>query len=262
MTYIVGEKLNSSIPSTGKAMLDGNMEFLTELARSQAENGADCIDINTALCGSGENDMLCKLTDIVKSQTECHIMLDSPSPEAIIAALPHTEGRYTILNSVTVDERIDELIPYAKEFSAGIVGLPIRAGHIPSSPEERLANASAICEKLTASGVSENNIYIDALAEAVATEPDAGKRLLETVKLIKKELPSVHLICGLSNVSFGLPKRGSINSVAATLLTDAGMDTFIADAASPSLKMALAAYGAFSGNDEYCIDYITHIRSL
>lgn len=262
MIYIVGEKLNSSVPSTGKAMLEGDLASLTELIRTQAENGADCIDLNAALCGEGEAEMLCTLVDAVKAETDCHIMLDSPSPAAIITALPHTAGRYTLLNSVTVDERMEELLPYAKEYSTGVIGLPIRSGHIPSTPEERLSNASAICERLSASGIPDERIYIDALAEAVATDPDSGARLLEAVRLIRKELPSIHIICGLSNVSFGLPKRSNINSVAAPLLAEAGMDAFIADAASPSLKMALAAYRAFSGKDEYCMDYISHIRSL
>ena len=262
MTYIIGEKLNSSIPSTGKAMLEGDMQFLSELIHSQSDAKADCLDINAALCGDGEAETLCRLVDAVKNETRCDIMLDSPSPQAIIAALPHTEGRYTILNSVTADERLEELIPYAKEFSTGVVGLPIRSGVIPTTAEERLSNAAVICERLTKAGITDKDIYIDALAEAVATEPEAGKRLLESVRLIRREFPSIHLICGLSNTSFGLPMREGINSAAAILLSDAGMDCFIADAASPSLKMTLASYEAFSGKDEYCIEYITHIRSL
>ena len=261
MIYYVGEKLNSSVPSTGEAMLARDFDRLAALAVSQAEAGANCLDINTALCGADEIDMLCRVADIAVEKTECAIMLDSPSPAAIIAALPHTKGRYTIINSVTADERLEELIPAAVEYGAGVVGLPIRSGAIPTTPEGRLENALAIRERLNAAGIPDERIYIDALAESVATGGEAGKTLLETVRLLRRELPGVRIICGLPNVSFGLPKRARLNAAAATLLIEAGADSFICDAASPSLKSAVTACEAFTGKDEYCMEYITYIRS-
>lgn len=261
MIYTVGEKLNSSVPATGEAMLARDFDKLTALALAQAEAGASCLDINSALCGENETDMLCRLAALAAEKTDCDIMLDSPSPAAIIAALPHTGGRFTILNSVTADERLEELIPAAVEYSAGVVGLPIRSGAVPATPEERLENAVAIREKLAAAGIPDDRIYIDALAESVAMGGNEGKTLLETVRLLRRELPDIHVICGLSNVSFGLPKRAKLNAAAATLLIEAGADAFICDAASPSLKSAIAACEAFTGKDEYCMDYITYIRS-
>ena len=261
MIYYVGEKLNSSVPSTGEAMLTRDFDRLAALAVAQAEAGANCLDINTALCGAGETDMLCRVADIAVEKTNCDVMLDSPSPAAIIAALPHTKGRYAIINSVTADERLEELIPAAVEYGAGVVGLPIRSGVIPATPQGRLENALAIREKLRAAGIPDKRIYIDALAESVAMGGDAGKTLLETVRLLRRELPEVHIICGLSNVSFGLPKRARLNAAAATLLVEAGADSFICDAASPSLRSAVASCEAFTGRDEYCMEYITLIRS-
>ena len=261
MIYLVGEKLNSSVPSTGEAMLARDFDKLAALALAQAEAGADCLDLNTALCGADEIDMLCRLADLAVEKTDCDVMLDSPSPAAIIAALPHVRGRHAIINSVTADERLEELIPAAVEYGAGVVGLPIRSGAIPTTAEGRLENALAIRERLNAAGVPDERIYIDALAESVATGGEAGKPLLETVRLLRRELPGVHVICGLSNVSFGLPKRARLNAAAATLLAEAGADSFICDAASPSLKTAIAACEAFTGADEYCMNYITQIRS-
>ncbi|MBR4439241.1 MAG: dihydropteroate synthase [Clostridia bacterium] len=261
MIYTVGEKLNSSVPSTGEAMLARDFDKLAALALAQAEAGASCLDINTALCGEAEVEMLCRLACDAAEKTECDIMLDSPSPDAIIAALPHTKDRYTIINSVTADERLEELIPAAVEYSAGVVGLPIRSGTIPHTPEGRLENALAIRARLNEAGIPDSRIYIDALAESVAMGGNEGKTLLETVRLLRRELPDIHIICGLSNVSFGLPKRAKLNAAAATLLIEAGADCFICDAASPSLKSAIAACEAFTGKDEYCMDYITYVRS-
>ena len=261
MIYLVGEKLNSSVPSTGEAMLARDFDRLAALALAQAEAGADCLDINTALCGADETEMLCRVANLAVEKTDCDIMLDSPSPAAIITALPHVSGRHAIINSVTADERLEELIPAAVEYGAGVVGLPIRSGAIPSTAEGRLENAFAIRERLNAAGIPDERIYIDALAESVATSGEAGKLLLETVRLLRRELPGVHIICGLSNVSFGLPKRARLNAAAATLLAEAGADSFICDAASPSLKAAITACEAFTGADEYCMNYITQIRS-
>lgn len=261
MIYYVGEKLNSSVPSTGEAMLARDFDKLASLALSQAQAGANCLDINTALCGANEIEMLCRVADLAVEKTNCDVMLDSPDPAAIIAALPHVRGRYAIINSVTADERLEELIPAAVEYGAGVVALPIRSGAIPATAEGRLENALATRERLNAAGVPDGRIYIDALAESIATGGEAGKTLLETVRLIRRKLPEVHVICGLSNVSFGLPKRARLNSAAAVLLAEAGADCFICDAASPSLKSAVTACEAFTGKDEYCMEYITYIRS-
>ena len=261
MIYYVGEKLNSSEPSTGEAMLARDFDKLAALSVAQAEAGANCLDINTALCGGDEVEMLCRVADIAVEKTGCAIMLDSPSPDAIIAALPHTQGRFTILNSVTADERLEDLIPAAVEYGTGVVALPIRSGVIPATPHGRLENALAIRARLNAAGIPDGRIYVDALAESVAMGGNAGTALLETVRLLRRELPDVHIICGLSNVSFGLPKRARLNAAAATLLVEAGADSFICDAASPSLKTAVTACEAFTGRDEYCMDYITFIRS-
>ena len=261
MIYTVGEKLNSSVPSTGEAMLARDFDKLAALALAQAEAGADCLDINTALCGEAETEMLCRLADLAAEKTSCDIMLDSPSPAAIIAALPRVRVRRVIINSVTADERLEELIPAAVEYGAGVVGLPIRSGAIPSTAEGRLENALAIRARLNEAGIPDDRIYIDALAESVAMGGEAGMTLLETVRLLRRELPGIHIICGLSNISFGLPKRARLNAAAATLLAEAGADSFICDAASPSLKTAIAACEAFTGRDEYCMNYITRIRS-
>ena len=261
MIYIVGEKLNSSVPSTGEAMLGKNTEKLRELIHAQTNAGASCLDINTALCGADEIEMLSALAKLAAAETNCDIMLDSPSPDAIIAALPSKAGRYTIINSVTADERLEELIPAAVEYGTGVVGLPIRSGIIPETPEGRLENALAIHSRLAKAGIPDGRIYIDILAESVAMNPEAGATALATARLIHEKLPRIHLICGLSNTSFGLPKRSNVNAAAAVLLAEAGVDCFIADALSPSLKTALAAAEAYTGKDEYCIEYINHIRS-
>lgn len=259
--YIIGEKLNSSVPSTLEALRKEDFAVLDSFIESQAAAGADCIDINTALCAEKESEYLKTLAEHVIGKTSCHIMLDSPRPAVIAGVLPSLGNRYVIINSVTADERLDELVPLAVKYNTGIVCMPIKSGAVPASPQERFENAEYIYNILNSAGIPDGRIYIDALAESVATNPDAGKTLLDTVKLIHGKLPDVHIVCGLSNVSFGLPKRAKINAAAVTMLISAGMDCAIADALSPSLKEAVISAEAFAGKDEYCIEYISHLRN-
>lgn len=258
--YIIGEKLNSSVHSTLVALRNEDFDTIDSFIDAQAAAGADCLDLNTALCINRETEYLKILASHVKERTTCDIMLDSPRPQVIIDTLPLLDGRYVILNSVTADNRIDELAPVAVEYNAGIVCMPIKSGVIPDTAAERLENVRYIHEKLSAMGIPDERMYFDALAEAIAMNTIVGPAMIETVELVRKEFPNVHILCGLSNVSFGLPKRAKINAAAITILVNAGMDCAIADALSPSLKEALFIANAITGKDEYCVEYIQHLR--
>lgn len=99
-----------------------------------------------------------------------------------------------------------------KETGASVVCLPIVGREIPAQPEGRLKNADLLIEKLTAAGIAADNIYVDVLAEALATEEKAAATTLKTIRLIKEKYPEIQTICGLSNISFGLPKRANLNA--------------------------------------------------
>lgn len=259
MIQIIGEKLNSSIPSTLAMMQAADMNALLALVRNQKDAGAMYLDINTALCGENGVELMRRLVSICRDE-QIGVMLDSPDPAVIAQVLPETAGMDVIVNSVTCDERMEELLPLIAEAGCGVVLLPILGGRIPQTAEARVENALAGVKRLTEGGVTPDHIYIDALVESIATTPGAGRVTVDTVKLLREALPDCHIVCGLSNVSFGLPARASLNATALAMMVANGLDAAICDPLSPAIAGALYASYAILGEDDYCIEYIGYIR--
>lgn len=255
---LIGEKLNSSIPSTFKAMKEGD-DAIISLIRLQESMGAEYLDINTAMFEGEELEVMKRVVRLAIENSSCGIVLDSPDPAVISAAAELCSGRELILNSVTADERIDELAPIAARLGCGVIVLPMDTQGIPEEAGGRLECAKIAIEKLTAAGVNEENIYVDAICETLATLDTNAKTALETIKLIKSST-NAKTTCGLSNVSFGLPKRAFINSAFVSIAIYNGLDSAIADPTSEELKRAIYASSAVSGLDEYCMEYIGFIR--
>lgn len=138
--------------------------------------------------------------------------------------------------------------------------LPIVGREIPAQPEGRLKNADLLIEKLTAAGIAADNIYVDVLAEALATEEKAAATTLKTIRLIKEKYPEIQTICGLSNISFGLPKRANLNAAFLAMALVSGLDAAILDCSSPRIQDMLYTAEALLGRDEYCMEYIGYCR--
>lgn len=258
---IVGEKLNSSIPSSFKAMQERNTDFMINLINSQAEAGAEYIDVNTAMFEEKEYEYMEWAVGLIQDHSCCGIMIDSPSPKTVLRILPIISGKRPIINSVTLTERIDVLLPAAKDFGCGVVALPIAGKGIPSSVKERIENVKALIDRLTFGGVAPEHIYIDVLVSAIAMADTGGTAALETVSGVRSLGAGVHTICGLSNVSFGLPMRANINAAFLSAAVCAGLDSVIMDISDPFIRQILFASLAVSGIDEYCLGYIESVRN-
>lgn len=258
---IISEKLNSSIPSVLEAFQTKNDAFLIDLIHSQEQAGATYIDINTALLQEKELETMVYAINLVKEHSKLNIMIDSPNVEVILDALKEAEGRRVIINSVTLTDRIDELIPVLCENSdLGVVGLPIGEDGIPKTSKERVAVAGKLIQKLTDNGINEDRIYLDVLVEALAVGDENGKAVLETIRLMKEQYPKVKTTGGFSNISFGLPKRMVLNTAFLAMAMCLGLDSAIMDPAPDSMRKSYRAINALLGNDEYCMDYIDEIR--
>lgn len=255
---LIGEKLNSSIPSTLRAMKESDEEIIS-LIKAQEAAGAAYLDINTAMFEADELPMMEKIVKLALSNSSCGIVLDSPDPKVIEEAAKLCAGRELILNSVTSDERIDELAPAAAKLGCGVIVLPMDTDGIPETAEGRLECAKKAIAKLTAAGVDEENIYVDAICETLATLDTNAKTSLETIRLVK-ENTNAKTTCGLSNVSFGLPKRAFVNAAFVSIAIYNGLDSAIADAMNEELRRAIHSANAVSGLDEYCMEYIGFIR--
>lgn len=258
---IIGEKLNSSIPRTLEAFQTKNTKAVVALIEAQVQGGADFLDINTAICGAAELETLLWVIGLVKEHSECGIMIDSTNPAIIAQAVNSAKDRALILNSTTITDRFDEVVPLAKEAGAAIVGLPIDDEGMPATLEEKCAKIDKLIKKLRDAGISDEQIYVDVLVETLATDGESAKKALGAVAHTARYYPDIKTTCGLSNISFGLPKRALINSAFISAAMTTGLSSAIIDPASPSMQAALAASRVVAGQDDYCMDYITFIRA-
>ena len=184
----------------------------------------------------------------------------SDDVEAIKEALPYIQGRKVFINSISTDKAYEALLPMIKETGASVVCLPIAGREIPAQPEGRLKNADLLIEKLTAAGIATDNIYVDVLVEALATEEKAAATTLKTIRLMKEKYPEIQTICGLSNISFGLPNRANLNAAFLAMALVSGLDAAILDCSSPRIQDMLYMAEALLGRDEYCMEYIGYCR--
>lgn len=258
----VGEKLNSSIPRTGEAIARRDGEAILGLAREQLAGGAVWLDINAAVFMDGEQEALLWIMDLVQRETGARLMVDSPNPAVIAAALAADRVGGAIVNSVTLEEgKLDALLPLVRQYDAGVVAMPISPAGVPRAPEDRLANTDQLMERMAAEGIAPERVYLDPLVEALSADSCAPSVTLETIRLVRAAHPRVNIILGLSNVSFGLPRRKLLNGVFLAGAMMAGANAAILDAADAALAQTIAAAEALCGRDEYCMEYLRFCRS-
>lgn len=258
---VIGEKLNSSIPSTLKGLQEKNEAFVRDLAKKQA--AADYLDVNTGMCDNESEMLVWAARLVLDSVPGCRLMADSTDPKALKNLFESIELKGAVINSVTLEEdRMSGVLPLVKQYKTGIVGMPIDGDGIPKTAQRRVDNAQKLIALLRENGSSDHDIYIDIVVEAAATGWDAPAAALEAAAALHEEFPAVHLLVGLSNVSFGLPKRGIINQTFLACAMAKGVDAAIMDISNPSMNMHLKAADMLLGNDEYCMNYLNTYRDM
>lgn len=258
---IIGEKINSSIPGVAGAIERRDGEFIRRLAAEQAAAGADIIDVNAGAFLEREEELLPWLVTVVQEAVDRPLCIDSPSPEALAKALAVVRRR-PVVNSISLEKgRYEGVLPLLKASGAAVIALCMDERGIPATAGERLAVARRLVDRLTGDGLSPADIYVDAMAQPIGTDGGAGQVTLAAVAAISREIPKVHICCGLSNVSFGLPRRRLLNQAFAVALAAAGMDTFFIDPLDERLMALLCAARALLEADEYCCGYLGAYRA-
>ncbi len=253
------------MPRIFNALKDNDEPYIIDIIRHQSECGACYVDINTAMFDEDELEYMLRLVDMVSEYSSCGIMLDSPKPEVLIQCMEMmagSKGRKIILNSVTEDERFDVLIRAAIKHGAGLVVLPMTSGHIPSSAHERLNSSKRIVEKILAMGFVPTDIYIDIIVKSLISNPNAAIVAMDTLELIKGNIHGVKTICGLSNISYGLPERERINAAFLAMCMSKGLDSTIMDVTNEPIKQTITSANALLGSDELCLNYINSCRDI
>ena len=257
---IVGERINSSRKEILEAIKARDTRFIQDEVKRQLNYGADALDVNAAMSREREADDMEWLVNVIQEVTDVPLCIDSPNPEAIKRALSVHKGK-AMVNSVTAEKkRINEIIPLVKQYHASVVALTMNEEGMPDTASARLDIAKRILETLLKSEIGREDIYLDPLVRPISTETNQAKEFLCALRLIKEELTGVRTICGLSNISYGLPKRSLINATFLAMALDCGLDAAIIDPADKMVRASLKASQALLGEDNYCLNYITAAR--
>jgi 5-methyltetrahydrofolate--homocysteine methyltransferase len=225
---IVGERINP----TGKKKLqaelrEGSMEMVSAFAEEQEACGAGILDVNMGMSGIDEKAMMLKALETVGGITNLPLSIDSSHVDVIETALRRYPGR-ALINSISYEKaKVDALLPLAKKYGAMFILLPLSDEGLPGNLAEKIAIIEKIKEKAFALGLTREDIIVDGLVTTVGANKTAATETLETIRYCKEN--GLATICGLSNISFGLPERSFVNASFLTMAIQAGLTMAIAN---------------------------------
>ena len=255
---VIGERLNP----TGKKLLqkalrEGDTDYLLKEAVKQQEQGADILDLNAGLPDIDEPAVLTHALTEIQGVVNLPIQIDSSNPQALESAARVYNGK-PILNSVNgKSSSLESVLPVAKKYGTCVLGLTLDDKGIPELAEERLAIARLIVDMAESIGIPRCNILIDCLTLTASAQQKLVPETLRAVRLVRDEL-GVKTVLGLSNVSFGLPRRPLVNRTMMMAAIMNGLDSAIINPGDPDLKETLMAWNLLSGNEQDMQNYISY----
>lgn len=255
---VIGERLNP----TGKKLLqkalrEGNTAYLLKEAVNQQEQGAHILDLNTGLPDIDEAEVLKKSLIEIQGIVNLPIQLDSSDYNALESAARIYNGK-PLLNSVNGKrESLDKVLPLAKKYGACVLGLTIDERGIPETADERFDIAERIVTSAEALGIPKRNIIIDCLALTASAQQHLVPETLKAIHRVKHEL-GVCTVLGLSNISFGLPRRPLVNRTMLIAAIMNGLDAAIINPGDPDIQETLCAWNLLSGDETDMQNYITY----
>ena len=260
--FIVGERINP----TGKKKLqqelkEGKMEMVLDMAAEQEEKGAAILDINMGMNGIDEKEMMIKAIYEVSRCVSTPLCIDSSHVDIIEAALRIYPGR-ALINSISLEkDKMEHLLPIAKKYGAMFILLPLSDKGLPENLNEKIEIINTIIYEAQKYGLTKEDIVVDGLVATIGANPNAARETLETIRYCKEQL-QVATITGLSNISFGLPDRISINTAFLTMAVQNGLTMAIANPSQDLLVKAAFASDLLLNKTGADIRYINKINSL
>ena len=259
---IVGERINPTGKKRFKeALRNDEISYILGEGIAQQDAGAQILDVNVGMPGIDEPAMLEKTVKKLQAIIDLPLQIDTSDTHAMERALRCYNGK-PLINSVNgKEESMRAVFPLVQKYGGAVVGLCLDENGIPPTAEGRLKIAKKIIDTAAEYGIHKNDIVIDGLTLTVSAEPNSANVTLETLRRVKSEL-GVCTTLGVSNISFGLPKREVINSVFYTAALAAGLDCAIINPKSEAMMNSYDSYRALCGYDEACGDYIAKYSAV
>lgn len=258
---IVGERINP----TGKKLLqaqlrEGSMEKVLQFAEEQEKCGAKILDINMGMSGIDEKEMMLRAIEEVSGVTNLPLSLDSSYVEVLEAALRNYPGR-ALINSISLEkEKFEKLLPIAAKYGAMFILLPLSDKGLPENLDEKKEIIETIYERALELGMRKEDIVVDGLVATVGANRLAAIETLETIKYCRNQ--GFATICGLSNISFGMPERSFVNTAFLTLAIHEGLTMAIANPSQEMLVSCALATDLLMAKEEADLTYIEYAGTV
>jgi 5-methyltetrahydrofolate--homocysteine methyltransferase len=258
---IIGERINP----TGRKLMAAemaawNFDRVRSDALAQVEAGAQMLDVNAGIPLADEPAILAEAVRIVQSVVDVPLSIDSSIVAALEAGLSAYQGK-ALVNSVTgEDERLEAVLPLVKQYGAAVIGITNDETGISEDPADRFAIARKIVERAESYGIPRQDVLIDPLAMPIGAVRMAGVTLFTLVRRVREEL-GVNTVCGASNISFGLPERGTLNSTFVAMAIASGMTCAITNPLEENIRKTVLAADVFMGVDENCMAWLKAQRA-
>ncbi len=254
---LIGERINpTGKPLLKAALRENNLDYILKEGITQQELGAHVLDVNVGLPEIDETVVLPDTITALQSVTDLPLQIDTSNPTAMEKALRLYNGK-ALINSVNgKKESMNEIFPLAAKYGGVLIALTLDENGIPETAEERVAIALKIIEEAKRYGISKKDIIVDPLALTISSLPEAALITLKSIQMLS-EL-GIKTSLGVSNVSFGLPERGTINANFFTMAMQQGLSAAIINPNAKEMMDAYFAFCALSGLDMQCQKYIEY----
>ena len=258
---VIGERINGMFKDVGKAIAGKDKNVVQDLAKKQVEAGSDVLDVNVGPSVPDAIEAMKWLVETVQQAVDVPLALDSTKPKAIEEGLKLVKKK-AIINSTTADkERLDVLLPLAKQYEAGLIGLTMGKSGIPRDKNERSEFAAQIVSNCMEAGLNPEDVYLDPIILPVNVTQPQAKEVLESIREFKiLSDPPPKTVVGLSNVSQGTQKRSLINRIFLVMAVGMGLDAAILDPMDDELMDALITSELILNRHIYCTSFLDAYR--
>lgn len=258
---IIGELINASRKAIKAAIEAQDAAAIQQVAKDQAEAGADYIDVNAGVFVGKEPEYLKWLVEAVQAAVDKPCAIDSPDPAAVEAALSVHKGT-PMINSISLEkERYEKLMPIIAGTDMKVIALCMSDKGMPKTVDDRMQIADELVDGLLKNNVKVENIFVDPLVQPISVENTFGVEFINAIEKIVAAFPGIHTACGLSNISYGLPARKFMNQTFMTMAIAKGLDGAIINPLDRRMMANIIAAEALAGKDGFCVNYLKAFRA-
>ena len=258
---IVGERINTSRKPVNEAVEKQDAAYITTDVQKQVKAGANYIDVNAGSRIGSERDDVNWLVGVIEAAVDVPLALDSPDPK-VLSAMVKRVKQSPMINSTTAEaSRFEVMKGVIQERECDIVALCMDERGIPTTLEQLLENASRLVKDLTQLKVPLERIHLDPMIQPISLSKDNGTSAMESIGRLHQEFPGVRTICGLSNISFGLPNRFLVNRLFMVLCIGSGLTGAIVDPLDQKMMTNIIVAETLVGKDEFCLRYLKANRA-